>query len=55
MSQNADDDRDINVEIASASLQPFTDQQWRINQDYIINTVITGNTFALLHSPWPVC
>ncbi|KAJ0010984.1 hypothetical protein Pint_34348 [Pistacia integerrima] len=36
--KNAGDDKDINVEITSASLQPFTDQQWRINQQYIINT-----------------
>ncbi|KAJ6708008.1 GLYCOSYL HYDROLASE [Salix viminalis] len=31
-------DNSINVEIASASLQPFTEQQWRTNQQYIINT-----------------
>ncbi|XP_022762275.1 uncharacterized protein LOC111308227 [Durio zibethinus] len=35
--QNSDD-TDINIAIASASLQPFTDQEWRINQQYIINT-----------------
>ncbi|XP_022749204.1 uncharacterized protein LOC111298742 [Durio zibethinus] len=32
------DDEDINIEIASASLKSFTDQEWRINQQYIINT-----------------
>ncbi|XP_024017410.1 uncharacterized protein LOC21407703 [Morus notabilis] len=32
------DDREINVAIASPSLQPFSDQQWRMNQQYIINT-----------------
>ncbi|KAH9655239.1 GH10 domain-containing protein [Citrus sinensis] len=35
--QNSDD-RDINIAVASASLQPFTDEQWRFNQQYIINT-----------------
>ncbi|KAL7237384.1 hypothetical protein ACSBR2_003636 [Camellia fascicularis] len=32
------DGRDINITIASASLQPFTDEQWRANQQYKINT-----------------
>ncbi|KAH9694758.1 GH10 domain-containing protein [Citrus sinensis] len=32
------DDRDINIDVASASLQPFTEHQWRFNQQYIINT-----------------
>ncbi|XVE93831.1 hypothetical protein REPUB_Repub01dG0228600 [Reevesia pubescens] len=32
------DDKDINIAIASASLQPFTDHEWKINQQYIINT-----------------
>ncbi|CAL5402266.1 unnamed protein product [Camellia sinensis] len=32
------DRRDINITIASASLQPFTDEQWRANQQYKINT-----------------
>ncbi|XP_059654958.1 endo-1,4-beta-xylanase 5-like [Cornus florida] len=35
--QNSND-TDIGIEIAGASLQPFTEQQWRMNQDYIINT-----------------
>ena len=34
-------DKQINIEITSASLQPFTEQQWRINQQHIINTVST--------------
>ncbi|KAL6963723.1 hypothetical protein U1Q18_034728 [Sarracenia purpurea var. burkii] len=33
------EDRDINITIASASLQPFTKQQWRLNQQYKINSV----------------
>ncbi|BBH09794.1 Glycosyl hydrolase family 10 protein, partial [Prunus dulcis] len=32
------DDRDVNIEIASSSLQPFSVQQWRTYQQYIINT-----------------
>ncbi|XP_065868323.1 endo-1,4-beta-xylanase 5 [Euphorbia lathyris] len=36
--QNAAD-KSINIAIASASLQPFTDQQWKTNQDYMINNV----------------
>ncbi|KAI4297746.1 hypothetical protein L6164_037617 [Bauhinia variegata] len=35
--QNADD-TDINIAVASPSLQPFTWEQWSINQQYIINT-----------------
>uniref|UniRef100_A0A5B7C3G5 Putative Glycosyl hydrolase family 10 protein isoform 1 n=1 Tax=Davidia involucrata TaxID=16924 RepID=A0A5B7C3G5_DAVIN len=35
--QNSDD-TDINIAIASASLQPFTEQQWSLNQQYKINT-----------------
>ncbi|OAY37359.1 endo-1,4-beta-xylanase 5 isoform X1 [Manihot esculenta] len=31
--------KDIEITIASASLQPFTYHQWRINQQYIVNTV----------------
>ncbi|XP_057783192.1 endo-1,4-beta-xylanase 5-like [Salvia miltiorrhiza] len=31
------DNRDVGIEIASASLQPFTQQQWRLNQDTKIN------------------
>ncbi|KAL7082833.1 hypothetical protein ACP275_14G126400 [Erythranthe tilingii] len=31
------DGRNISIEIASASLQPFTDQQWRLNQETKIN------------------
>ncbi|PON90012.1 1,4-alpha-glucan-branching enzyme [Trema orientale] len=34
--QNSDD-RDVSIKITSSSLQPFSDQQWRINQQYIIN------------------
>ncbi|GMN48706.1 hypothetical protein TIFTF001_017874 [Ficus carica] len=32
------DDREVNIAVASTSLQPFSDQQWRTNQQYIINT-----------------
>ncbi|XP_027112047.1 endo-1,4-beta-xylanase 5-like [Coffea arabica] len=32
------DGGDVNISIASASLQPFTQEQWRINQEYSINT-----------------
>ncbi|KAE8698729.1 Glycosyl hydrolase family 10 protein isoform 2 [Hibiscus syriacus] len=32
------DGKDIDITVASASLQPFTDEEWRINQQYIINT-----------------
>ncbi|XP_059649977.1 endo-1,4-beta-xylanase 5-like [Cornus florida] len=32
------DGRVINIRIASASLQPFTDEQWRTNQQHQINT-----------------
>ncbi|KAL4327286.1 hypothetical protein S245_042808 [Arachis hypogaea] len=32
------DGKDINIELASPSLQPFTKQQWRFNQEYLINT-----------------
>ncbi|KAJ7967180.1 Endo-1,4-beta-xylanase [Quillaja saponaria] len=32
------DGRDVNIIVGSPSLQPFTYQQWRINQQYIINT-----------------
>ncbi|XP_047152439.1 endo-1,4-beta-xylanase 5 [Vigna umbellata] len=35
--QNADG-KDINIEVASPSLQPFTKQQWETNQQYTINT-----------------
>ncbi|XP_019438229.1 PREDICTED: uncharacterized protein LOC109344073 [Lupinus angustifolius] len=35
--QNADG-KDINIDVASQSLQPFTKQEWRVNQHYIINT-----------------
>ena len=38
--QNSDD-KQVDIEITSASLQPFTEQQWRINQQHIINTVST--------------
>ncbi|GAU33628.1 hypothetical protein TSUD_310360, partial [Trifolium subterraneum] len=36
--QNTDGIDVDNIDIASPSLQPFTKQQWRINQQYIINT-----------------
>ncbi|XP_059428791.1 endo-1,4-beta-xylanase 5 isoform X1 [Corylus avellana] len=32
------DNGNVNIAITSASLQPFTEQQWRTNQQYIINT-----------------
>ncbi|CAL0304285.1 unnamed protein product [Lupinus luteus] len=35
--QNANGE-DISIELASPSLQPFTKEQWRVNQQYIINT-----------------
>ncbi|PPR95060.1 hypothetical protein GOBAR_AA25609 [Gossypium barbadense] len=35
--QNSDD-RDIDITIDSSSLQPFTDQEWRFNQQFMINT-----------------
>ncbi|XP_057965071.1 endo-1,4-beta-xylanase 5 [Malania oleifera] len=35
--QNSDM-KDVNIAIASASLQPFTDLQWRMNQEFRINT-----------------
>ena len=44
--QNSDD-KQIDIEITSASLQPFTEQQWRINQQHIINTVSTWNNSVL--------
>ncbi|XP_059654001.1 endo-1,4-beta-xylanase 5-like [Cornus florida] len=35
--QNSDN-KEIDIAIAGASLQPFTEQQWRMNQQYRINT-----------------
>ncbi|KAG8368111.1 hypothetical protein BUALT_Bualt15G0011200 [Buddleja alternifolia] len=35
---SSDSKLQINVTVSSASLQPFTDQQWKINQENIINT-----------------
>ncbi|XP_058780926.1 endo-1,4-beta-xylanase 5-like [Vicia villosa] len=35
--QNADG-KDVDMDIASLSLQPFTKQEWRFNQEHIINT-----------------
>ncbi|PIN14282.1 Endo-1,4-beta-xylanase [Handroanthus impetiginosus] len=35
--QSSDNSRDIEIAIASASLQPFTEQQWRLNQETKIN------------------
>ncbi|XP_027357019.1 endo-1,4-beta-xylanase 4 [Abrus precatorius] len=32
------DRKDVNIDIVSPSLQPFTKEQWRTNQQYIINT-----------------
>lgn len=32
------DDRDIDITIDSSSLQPFTEQEWRFNQQFMINT-----------------
>ncbi|XAR59823.1 Endo-1,4-beta-xylanase [Bertholletia excelsa] len=32
------DERNVNITVASASLQPFTIEQWRMNQQYRINT-----------------
>ncbi|KAK4477221.1 hypothetical protein RD792_016435 [Penstemon davidsonii] len=37
LSLQSSSDREIKVEIASASLQSFTEQQWRLNQDTKIN------------------
>ncbi|KAM6559048.1 hypothetical protein CsatA_028287 [Cannabis sativa] len=31
------DDIDVGISIASSSLQPFSNEQWRINQQYIVN------------------
>jgi len=38
--QTSEDDGKIQLQVTSASLQPFTQEQWRNNQDYFINTVI---------------
>lgn len=35
---NSDGKDHVDIDIASQSLQPFTHHQWRINQQYIINT-----------------
>ncbi|KAK2994247.1 hypothetical protein RJ640_029176 [Escallonia rubra] len=39
------DDTEINIEVTSASLQPFSEQQWRFNQQYSINTVSTTTNY----------
>lgn len=39
MLQNADN-RNISIQIGSASLQPFTEDEWRSNQETKINEVI---------------
>ncbi|KAK3028677.1 hypothetical protein RJ639_037857 [Escallonia herrerae] len=39
------DDTEINIAVTSASLQPFSEQQWRFNQQYSINTVSTTTTY----------
>ncbi|KAF8405066.1 hypothetical protein HHK36_009963 [Tetracentron sinense] len=47
--QNSDDS-DVDISIASASLQPFTDEQWRTNQQHRINIVIflsLGSSYGL--------
>lgn len=44
--QNSDE-RAVDLAITSASLQPFTDQEWSTNQQYIINTVSTRSPFPL--------
>ncbi|XP_020874422.1 uncharacterized protein LOC9304924 isoform X1 [Arabidopsis lyrata subsp. lyrata] len=36
--QTSNDDSKIQLQVASASLQPFTQEQWRNIQDYFINT-----------------
>ncbi|KAJ4850606.1 hypothetical protein Tsubulata_024335, partial [Turnera subulata] len=36
----------INIAIASASLQPFTDQEWRMNQQLMIKSVTTTSILA---------
>ncbi|CAE6150566.1 unnamed protein product [Arabidopsis arenosa] len=36
--ETSNDDSKIQLQVASASLQPFTQEQWRNNQDYFINT-----------------
>lgn len=33
------DAQDIDIQVTSASLQPFSEEQWRFNQQYQINTV----------------
>ncbi|KAF5187793.1 Endo-1,4-beta-xylanase, partial [Thalictrum thalictroides] len=35
--QNSDENA-VNISIASSSLQPFTDEEWRMNQEYRIKT-----------------
>ncbi|PPD78650.1 hypothetical protein GOBAR_DD24425 [Gossypium barbadense] len=44
--QNSDD-KDIDITIDSSSLQPFTDQEWRFNQQFMINTLITQRKRAV--------
>ncbi|ESQ53108.1 hypothetical protein EUTSA_v10024805mg [Eutrema salsugineum] len=36
--ETSNDEGKIQIDVASASLQPFTQEQWRKNQDYLINT-----------------
>ncbi|KAF8045454.1 hypothetical protein N665_4900s0002 [Sinapis alba] len=36
--ETSNDDGKTQLEVASASLQPFTQEQWKNNQDYFINT-----------------
>jgi hypothetical protein len=48
--QNTDGKDVDNIDLASPSLQPFTKQQWRINQQYIINTVsVQTKSTELMH------
>lgn len=42
------DGKDVNIDIASPSLQPFTKLQWRFNQQYMINTVSPSNTIECI-------
>lgn len=50
--QNSDD-RDIDITIDSSSLQPFTEQEWRFNQQFMINTVITVDTLCeMIFQQW---
>ncbi|XP_057769270.1 endo-1,4-beta-xylanase 5-like [Salvia miltiorrhiza] len=45
--QNSDDLQQINISVSSASLQPFTSQQWKANQQNMIST--ERKRAAILH------